>query len=125
MIRFKQTGDFSKTERYLKKVKKQSFFDLLDSYAKEGVDALASSTPKDTGLTASSWSYEISKTKSSVRIIWKNSNIIDGTPIAIILQYGHGTGNGGFIAGQDYINPAIKPIFDDISEFVRKEMSDS
>lgn len=124
MIRFRQTGDFSKTEKYLKKVRKQKFFDLLDSYAQAGAEALADATPKDTGKTASSWSYDIYRTKSSIRIVWKNSNIVDGVPIAIILQYGHATGLGGFVEGEDYINPSIRPVFDDISEFIRKGMSD-
>ena len=94
----------------------------LNIYGQRGVDALKKATPKDTGLTADSWRYEIKISKSDVKIIWSNLNIQNGVPIAVILQYGHATGTGGYVQGIDYINPAIKPIFDDISEKVWKEM---
>ena len=96
---------------------------LLRQYAQEGVDALKRSTPKDTGATAASWYYDIIQTKNSIKIEWKNSNVVNGVPIAVIIQYGHATGNGGFIQGRDYINPAIQPIFDKISESIRKELT--
>ena len=96
---------------------------FLKQYAQKGVDALASVTPKDTGLTASSWYYDITQTKNSIKIEWKNSNIVNGVPIAVIIQYGHATRNGGYVRGVDYINPAIKPIFDEISESIRKELA--
>ena len=95
----------------------------LDKYGKEGVAALASATPVDTGLTASSWSYEIKQKNGSISISFKNSNIQNGVPIAIILQYGHGTRNGGWVQGRDYINPAIQPIFDRIANDAWREVT--
>ena len=95
----------------------------LDKYGREGVKALESATPVDTGLTARSWYYEIKKTNGSVSISFYNSNIQNGIPIAIILQYGHGTGTGGWVEGRDYINPAIQPIFDKIAEKAWKEVT--
>ena len=122
MISFEQKGDFSKTEQFLKRMKKKDMYKNLNIYGQRGVDALKKATPKDTGLTADSWRYEIKISKSDVKIIWSNLNIQNGVPIAVILQYGHATGTGGYVQGIDYINPAIKPIFDDISEKVWKEM---
>ena len=110
-----------KTERYLEQLKQETYFDELDAYAREGVTALMSATPVDTGRTAASWSYEIVRGKGHTSIYWKNDNVThDGQPIAILLQYGHGTGNGGYVVGRDYINPAIKPVFDKISSKVRE-----
>lgn len=123
MISFKQTGDFKKTTKYLRRMQHMSLDRFLKQYAQKGVDALASVTPKDTGLTASSWHYDITQTKNSIKIEWKNSNIVNGVPIAVIIQYGHATRNGGYVRGVDYINPAIKPIFDEISESIRKELA--
>ena len=123
MISFKQTGDFKKTTKYLRRMQHMSLDQFLKQYAQKGVDALASVTPKDTGLTASSWYYDITQTKNSIKIEWKNSNIVNGVPIAVIIQYGHATRNGGYVRGVDYINPAIKPIFDEISESIRKELA--
>ena len=123
MITFRHKGDFKKTERYLKRVKGINFQELLDKYGREGVAALASATPVDTGLTASSWYYKIEKTSGSVSITFNNSNIQNGVPIAIILQYGHGTRNGGWVQGRDYINPAIQPIFDSITENAWREVT--
>lgn len=114
MISFRHKGDFSKTTRYLERVKQAIHLGILDKYGREGVAALASATPVDSGKTASSWGYEIENTKGSVTISFFNSNIQNGVPIAIILQYGHGTGTGGWVQGRDYINPAIQPIFDRI-----------
>ena len=116
MIHVRQKGDFSKTLNYLGKIKKNIKPGDLDKYGREGVAALASATPTETGLTASSWYYEIVKENGSVRIDFKNSNIQNGVPIAIILQYGHGTGTGGWVEGRDYINPAIHPIFDKLAD---------
>ena len=116
MIKFRQKGDFSKLTHYLEKVKEIVKLGDLDKYGREGVAALASATPVDTGLTASSWRYEIQHGNDSVSIAFYNDNIQNGVPIAIILQYGHGTRNGGYVQGRDYINPAIKPIFDKITE---------
>lgn len=123
MITFRQKGDFSKLTRYLEKVKSVVKLSDLDKYGKEGVAALASATPVDTGLTASSWSYEIKQKNGSISISFKNSNIQNGVPIAIILQYGHGTRNGGWVQGRDYINPAIQPIFDRIANEAWREVT--
>ena len=122
MISFRQQGDFSKLTGFLEKVKEVVKIGDLDRYGKEGVAALASATPKDTGLTADSWYYEIVRSSENVRIVWKNSNIQNGVPIAVILQYGHGTRNGGYVQGRDYINPAIQPIFDKIAKESWKEV---
>ena len=123
MITFRQKGDFSKLTRYLEKVKSVVKLSDLDKYGKEGVAALASATPVDTGLTASSWSYEIKHKNGTVSISFKNSNIQNGVPIAIILQYGHGTRNGGWVQGRDYLNPAIQPIFDKIANDAWREVT--
>lgn len=123
MITFRQKGDFSKLTRYLEKVKSVVKLSDLDKYGKEGVAVLASATPVDTGLTASSWSYEIKHENGRVSISFKNSNIQNGVSIAIILQYGHGTRNGGWVQGRDYINPAIQPIFDKIVNDAWREVT--
>ena len=115
MIRFKQKGDFSKATHYFKKIGKAAKITDLDKYGKRGVEALSKATPIDTGNTANSWYYEIIKENGSTRISFCNSNIQNGVPIAIILQYGHGTNNGGWVQGRDYINPAIQPIFDEMA----------
>ena len=94
----------------------------LDKYGSKGVAALKEATPKDTGLTANSWSYNITRSKNSVIISFENNNINDGVPIAIILQYGHGTRNGGWVEGYDYINPAVRPIFDELAKAAWKEV---
>lgn len=103
-------------EKWLDKLLKRRYMKKLEAYALEGVAALAATTPKDTGLTASSWSYEIENTNGRAAIYWTNSNINQGVPIAVILQYGHGTGTGGYVQGIDYINPAMRPVFDSISQ---------
>jgi hypothetical protein len=123
MISFRQKGDFAKLTSFLEKAKEVVKIGDLNKYGQEGVAALASATPKDTGLTADSWYYEIIRSNGSVRIVWKNSNIQNGVPIAVILQYGHGTKNGGYVQGRDYINPAIKPIFDKIAKESWKEVT--
>lgn len=123
MISFRQKGDFSKLTRFLEKAKEAVKIGDLDRYGREGVAALASATPIDTGLTANSWYYEIKREKESVSISFHNSNIQNGVPIAIILQYGHGTRNGGWVEGRDYINPAIQPIFDKIADNAWKEVT--
>lgn len=115
MIRFTQKGNFSKTMKYLKKVKVSVTKDLLDRYGRMGVEALSNATPVDTGLTAASWYYTTEITNERASLTFHNSNIQNGVPIAIILQYGHGTRNGGWVEGRDYINPAIQPIFDELA----------
>lgn len=122
MITFRQKGDFSKADKFFERLKEVAKLSDLDRYGREGVAALASATPVDTGLTASSWSYDIEHREGSTRIIFKNSNIQNGVPIAIILQYGHGTRNGGWVEGRDYINPAIQPVFDKIADDAWKEV---
>ena len=123
MIKFRQKGDFLKLTRYLEKTKKSVRLDNLDKYGREGVAALASATPADTGLTASSWYYEIARDNKCVKISFNNSNVQNGIPIAIILHYGHGTRNGGWVEGRDYINPAIQPIFDKITNDAWREVT--
>lgn len=123
MIGFRLKGDFSKTDSFLQKMLKPVKLDVLNQYGKKGVDALASATPVDTGLTANSWSYEIQESAQSIKIVFKNSNIQNGVPIAIILQYGHGTRNGGWVEGRDYINPALQPIFDELANKVWREVT--
>ena len=122
MIKFRQKGDFSKLTRFLERAKETVRIGDLDKFGKEGVAALASATPVDSGETASSWYYEIENRKGSVMISFHNSNIQNGVPIAIILQYGHGTRNGGWVQGRDYINPAIQPIFDKIANNAWEEV---
>ena len=123
MIRFRQKGDFSKLSSYLEKAKEAARIGILDKYGREGVAALASATPVETGKTAGSWYYEIKRQNGSVSLVFNNSNINKGVPIAIVLQYGHGTGTGGWVQGRDYINPAIQPVFDRIAETAWKEVT--
>jgi hypothetical protein len=123
MIKFRHKGDFSKSLKYLEKAKGVVRLSDLDRYGREGVAALSSATPVESGLTASSWYYEIVRTKESVSINFSNSNIQNGVPIAVILQYGHGTRNGGWVQGRDYINPAIQPIFDKIANDAWREVT--
>lgn len=123
MITFKHTGDFSKLSKYLEKSKKSVKLGDLDKYGAQGVAALQAATPVNTGLTANSWYYEIVNKDGVTSINFSNSNIQNGVPIAIILQYGHGTRGGGWVQGRDYINPAIQPIFDKITEDAWKEVT--
>lgn len=125
MITFRQKGDFSKLTRFLERAKEAVRLGELDRYGRAGVAALASATPRDSGETARSWYYEIVRTKGSVTISFRNSNIQNGVPIAIILQYGHGTGTGGWVQGIDYINPAIRPIFNQIAKDAWREVAQS
>ena len=123
MISFRQKGDFSNLSRYFERVKEKVKLGDLDKYGRAGVAALASATPVDSGQTANSWYYEIERQNGSVSIVFNNSNVNKGVPIAIILQYGHGTGTGGWVQGRDYINPAIQPIFDEIANNAWKEVT--
>lgn len=125
MFTIRQKGNFNNIEKFLKKAQHNNFFSSLEKYGRAGVSALASATPIDSGLTADSWDFEIHRSKGSVSIRWTNSNINDGVPIAIIIQYGHGTRNGGYVQGRDYINPAIRPIFDKMANEVWKEVTSS
>ena len=123
MITFRHKGDFSKFSRYLERAKEAVRLGTLDKYGNEGVAALASATPIDSGETANSWYYEIERSNGSVAIRFNNSHVNQGVPIAIILQYGHGTGTGGWVQGRDYINPAIRPVFDKIADEAWKEVT--
>lgn len=113
---FEVSGGFTKTERFLNRMKRREYLNVLDEFGRDGVQALRNATPVDSGATAEAWDYEIKRTRNYTEIVWTNSNINDGVPIAVILQYGHGTGTGGYVQGRDYINPAIRPIFDKIAE---------
>lgn len=115
-VKFEVSGGFTKTERFLNRMKRREYLNVLDEFGRDGVQALRNATPVDSGATAEAWDYEIKRTRNYTEIVWTNSNINDGIPIAIILQYGHGTGTGGYVQGRDYINPAIRPIFDKIAE---------
>ena len=123
MISFRQKGDFSRLTSFLERAKEAVHLGDLDKYGRAGVAALASATPADTGLTADSWYYEIRNQNGTASITFLNSNINKGVPIAIILQYGHGTGTGGWVEGRDYINPAIQPIFDELAKNAWKEVT--
>lgn len=123
MITFKHKGDFPKINRHLERLKEVARLGILNKYGREGVAALKSATPMDTGKTAEGWYYEIEHTKQSSIIRFNNSNVNDGVPIAIILQYGHGTGTGGWVEGRDYINPAVQPVFDRIKSEVWREVT--
>ena len=123
MVTITSKGVLSKTYKFLKKLSSKKFLDKLDDYGKEGVAALSAATPVDTGKTAASWGYKITTTTNSITITWTNSNVVKGVPIAIILQYGHGTRNGGWVEGRDYINPAIQPIFEQIKNEIWREVT--
>ena len=123
MITFSQKGDFHKVDNFFERLLQISRMSKLDRYGKEGVEALRDATPVDSGMTRDCWSYEVSHKNGVSTISFLNSNINDGVPIAIILQHGHGTRNGGYVQGRDYINPAIQPIFDRIAEDAWKEVT--
>lgn len=123
MIKIRQKGDFTKTTKYLERAKRGINLKSLKKYAIEGVEALKSNTPVDTGLTAESWYYEMTNENGKIKISFCNSNIQNGVSIAIILQYGHATGNGGWVEGRDYINPSIQPLFDELVKKAWKEVN--
>jgi len=123
MISLRQRGSFKNTEKFLKNASSLNILSILNKYGNEGVTALASATPVKSGLTANSWYYEVSQESGGYRISWANSNVQNGTNIAVILQYGHGTRNGGYVQGRDYINPAMKPILQKIADDAWKEVT--
>lgn len=123
MIRFRHKGDFSRVTRYFEKNKNAIPQTSLSRYGQAGVAALASATPVESGKTANSWTYEIERKNGRIKISFLNTNIQNGVPIAIILQYGHGTGTGGWVEGRDYINPAIQPVFDKIANDAWREVT--
>lgn len=116
-------GDLKKTESFLNNLSKLRVQKILESAAEMGVKALASATPRDSGLASDSWSYKISGGRSGVTITWINTDVENGFPVALMLQYGYGTGTGGYVQGQDYINPAMRPIFNQIAERVWKAVT--
>lgn len=123
MITFSHRGDLAKTRRFLSKAKNINYRPILERYASQGLHALQSSTPVDTRLTADSWSYEIVQTRAGLSIYWKNKNLVDGVPVVILLQYGHGTRTGGYVQGRDFINPAMRPLFNTIADNLWKEVT--
>lgn len=123
MIRITSKGDFSKATRWLERAKEKLRMGILDKYGEEGVEALSNATPVDSGATASSWRYEIQNSSTGAKLSFHNDNINKGVNIAIIIQYGHGTGTGGWVEGRDYINPVIQPLFEKIAEEVAKEVA--
>lgn len=123
MIRCTVRGDFKRTTSFLKRIQKLDLESLLRKYAEEGVEALSSATPKRTGKTAASWSYDIVKKKDRITIYWTNDNMSDGVPIAVIIEYGHATQSGAYVSGRHYISPAIRPTFDKIAEAAWKEVT--
>ena len=124
MITLTAKGDLNNTYKFLDRILKRDIYKNLEAYGQEGVNALAEATPKKTGKTAASWEFDIDRGLNSVAITWRNTNINNGVNIAIILQYGHGTGWGGYVQGRDYINPAIRPVFDKIAESIWKEVTE-
>lgn len=124
MISFKHTGDFKFTTDFLKRNRRDVLTKVLSEYGVRGVEALSKATPVDTGTTAASWSYKVTVGEHSARLCWMNSNVNEGVPIALVIQYGHAMPNGGYVEGIDYINPALKPIFDDILQNVWEEVTD-
>lgn len=123
LIKVTHKGDFSHTQRFFNRLLHREYLNILEKYGREGVAALSSATPKDTGKTAESWNYSITHDSRKTTIGWYNTNVNDGVNIAVIIQYGHGTNSGTYVAGKDYINPAVKPIFDEIADNVWKEVN--
>ena len=123
MISFRSSGSFKNMESFLSRASKMDVRHILESYGQEGVRALASGTPRESGLAASSWRYEVRRTRGGWSIVWLNSDTENGFPVVIMLQYGHGTGTGGYVQGRDFINPAIRPVFDRISSDLGKVVS--
>ena len=122
MAVFSSSGSFNNTKRFLQEIQKQNFLNVLKNRGMEGIGALEAATPKDSGITSTSWGFQVVSEGSEARIEFTNSNVNKGVPIAIILQYGHGTGTGGYVAGRDYINPAIQPVFDKILDDIWGEV---
>lgn len=123
MFSLSHKGDFKNLEKFMQKSLGRDYMSVLESYGQRGVQALSAATPIDTGLAASSWEYEIDRSSNGISIIWKNTDIENGVNVAILLQYGHGTRNGGYVVGQDYINPALQPIFEELAEAAWKEVT--
>lgn len=123
LVTFKNRGDFSKTDKFFNRLLRRDYLNVLEKYGQQGVAALSASTPVKTGKTASSWEYIITHSPTETKIEWVNTNVVAGTNVAILLQYGHGTKNGGYVVGRDFINPALRPIFDKMANEVWKEVT--
>lgn len=113
-------GDYRATKRWMDNMEAGSVADVLRSCGEKGIEALSAATPVRTGKTAASWGFEAKTSSKGVTLTWTNSNVVNGVPIAIILQYGHGTGTGGYVHGRDYINPAMRPVFDEIESRISR-----
>lgn len=124
IISYSTHGDLKKTDTFLRKLLHKDLTTILHRYGKRGVEALSAATPVDTGKTASSWDYTVTETKDSATITWTNSNVNQGVPIALLIQYGHGTPTGGYVKGRDYIKPAIQPVLDELADALWKEVTD-
>lgn len=122
MFRIKQKGGLTKTKKFLKNASSMKIRDILERYGEMGVDALSSATPINTGETSAAWGYEINRTVKGIEIVWTNSNVVNGVPIALILQYGHATNGGGYVEGLDYINSALRPVFEQLADAAWKEV---
>lgn len=122
MIVIRHKGDFSRTTRFLHRVLRFDYKTIIDRYGRQGVSILSEMTPVDSGITAQSWKYDVEEKAGRISIVWSNTNVNKGVNIAIILQYGHGTGTGGYVRGRDYINPALQPVFDEMANTVWKEL---
>lgn len=126
MISVKTKGNFNNTEKFLKKMKEPFYYSILNEYGRRGVEALREATPKDTGKTAESWHYEVLTNGKRIKLRWYNDNMAEaGMPIAVLIQYGHVTKNGGYVEGRDYINPALRPIFDSIASLLWREVTNA
>lgn len=123
MISFTQKGSFKNTEGYLRRLKQAQLFAVLNKYGSIGVTALSNATPVESGETAAAWTYTIEQHPGYYSIRWHNTHMHNGVPIAVLLQYGHGTGTGGYVQGRDFINPAVKPIFEQMANEAWKEVT--
>jgi len=123
LIKFTHRGDLGRTQKFLQRARKINYRPILERYAIQGLSALRASTPKDSGITADSWDFEIVTTRSGFSIFWKNKNLVDGVPVVILLQYGHATRSGTFVEGRDFINPSMRPLFDTIADNLWKEVT--
>jgi hypothetical protein len=123
VIRFTSKGDFKRTQKFLNAMTGNHIEHVLNQYGQKGVEALREATPKDTGRTADSWYYTLEISNGRYAIVWANSNINKYVNIAVIIQYGHGTRNGGWVEGRDYINPAMQPLFDELANKLWKEVT--
>lgn len=123
MITIKHKGEFKQTSKFFVDCLNPNYMNIIERYANAGVNALASATPVDSSNTANSWGYDIKKRGKTITITWYNTNVVDGVPIVILLQYGHGTSNGGYVQGRDFINPTLKPLFDKMANDVWKEVT--